>query len=155
MKTQWIGMLLLVPLASTALADESIKIDRIKRDKEYLYVDDQWLKNNPCITVTFRVSADMPSANLTAKAYFFDADKKLLKTLTEYTSWSTGKGDLVRLPQDLKGGEANEIYFGMPMKMENDWHRVVVVLAINGKPDSILTEIYPDDNLSDYPVPAK
>ncbi|MCP5539820.1 MAG: hypothetical protein H7A52_06695 [Akkermansiaceae bacterium] len=132
-----------------------MKIDRIKRDKEYLYVERQWIEDSPCITVVFRCKEDVESEKISYRAFFFDKDKKQIFELKEYTSWSTGAGDLKRLPFQIKGGDATEIYFGIPERLKNDWHRVVVVLEIKGNAESRVMEIYPTDKMSDYPVPVK
>lgn len=73
----------------------------------------------------------------------------------EYTSWSIGNGDLIRLPHNLEGRDAYEVNFGIPKRFENDWHRVVIAIQENGNIPTRAIEIYPSDVIGDYPVPLK
>lgn len=64
MKTSIFVLFSLSIFCSSAIAQEELKIDRIKRDKEYLYVERQWIEDSPCITVVFRCKEDVESEKI-------------------------------------------------------------------------------------------
>ena len=119
MKNALRGLLLSIAIASTALADTSYTILGISeaRGDEQILVERAWRKDSPKrLLAKVRSSEDTPATKIVAKAYFYDANKKLVYTYTKpCLRWmSTKKGfEEVGLPSILEKNDTVEIYFAM------------------------------------------
>jgi hypothetical protein len=119
MKNTLRGLLLLIDTASAALADTTYTILGIAdaRGDEQILVERAWRKDAPKrILAKVRASEDTPATKIVAKAYFYDANKKLIYTYPKpCLRWmSTKKGvEEVGLPSILEKNDTVEIYFAL------------------------------------------
>lgn len=110
--------LLLVLLISSAAAEEvtySILSITEPRGEEWIMVDKAWRKDCPRrLEVKVRASEDTPSSKIVSKAYFYDANKKLIHTYAvSCPRWmATKRGyESVGLPDLLEKNKVVELWF--------------------------------------------
>lgn len=120
MKNLLLGFLFALVTASGALtAEVSYTILGISetRGDEQILVDRAWRKDSPKrLQVKLRASEDTPAGKVIAKAYFYDANKKLIHTYAKpCLRWmNTKRGfEEVGLPPVLKKNDVVEIYFAL------------------------------------------
>lgn len=110
-------LLLVMLVTSAAAADVTYSILSITepRGDEWIMVDKVWRKDSPRrLEVKVRASEDTPSSQLVGKAYFYDADKKLIHTYAApCPRWMrTKRGyESVGLPDVLEKNKVIELWF--------------------------------------------
>jgi len=112
-------LLSLITLSAVFAADTNYTILGISetRGDEQILVERAWRKDSPKrLEIKVRSSEDISAEKVVAKAYFYDADKKLIYTHAKPNlRWmSTKKGfEEVGLPSVLKKNDVVKIYFAL------------------------------------------
>lgn len=120
MKNHFIGFLLLI---ATTLASSASNVEFAilgiaeTRGGEQILVGRSWREDSPRrIEARLRATEDIPAGKVVAKAYFYDADKKLIHTYDKpCMRWmKTSKGfEEIGLPPVLKKHETIRVYFAL------------------------------------------
>ncbi len=140
---------------TAARAESKFLIDLITPTKKYLFVDKAWQETADCVEAKVVLSDTVPSNEVTAKAYFYGADGKLLHTEKEPTPQGDHNGGMLKTPPKYEHGKKYSFCFGVPAAINSGagkWKRVVVVV---GKPGDYAFKIYPKDDLGKFQFPEK
>jgi hypothetical protein len=153
-------LLILCLLAATAsAADVTYTILTISetRADEYILVDKAWRKDTPKrLSVKLRASEEVSAATVVAKAYFYDADKKLIHTYAFPNKvWmNTKKGfEEVGLPPVLKKSDVNEVYFALTPELLKKNPKTTLIVF--GDKSSVTVKSRNEVDLMDFPFPEK
>lgn len=141
--------------ATTVRAESKFLIDLITPTKKYLFVDKSWQPTADCVEAKVVLSTTMPSNEITAKAYFYGSDGKLLHTEKEPTPQGDNNGGMLKTPPQYEHGKKYSFCFGVPSAINSGagkWKRVVVVV---GKAGDFAYKIYPKDDIAKFEFPEK
>ncbi|CAN5468541.1 hypothetical protein BH09VER1_BH09VER1_26230 [soil metagenome] len=149
--------LITATLAATLQAgDYSINISGKTTSPEAIRVGKNWRTDlRSRYKITMRSSKDVTKSDLFFRAYFFDADGKIISTLNEpnpiWTSTKTGTGEL-GMPDKMVTGQLATAYIAIPPEVEH----AKALLVIFGSGDDLSYDIHPNTKkIEDLNFPEK
>lgn len=102
-----------------------------KNNPSRIYAPSDFLR---CLEVKVEVKDDIPSKNVNAKAYFFDAKDNLLKALdTPSISGSRRTLSHYKMPTFFRKGQTDRFFFEIPAEVQNQKWKAVVVFGDSGE----------------------
>ena len=140
-------------------ASTRVQIHPLKEitDQGLIKVDSQWIKNPTRLKATVQTPSITASANILAKAYFFDANKVLVASYDAPCAiWkgnASGTHEDTGLPAVLAQGKRVDIYFAITPDMEaKRWKTALVVF---GDKSSVTVRMKPEGDMNAFDFPEK
>lgn len=150
-----LGLLVCLSFFTARADDFSARVSKFTT-REALKVGNAWRTDIPdCLKVTLRSSREIPGKDIYFKAYFYDADGKLLRAQTGPNALWTGtkKGTAeYTVPDAFKPGQLEAVYLALP----EDVKKMKTVIVIFGQGDDLTCEVYPNSKKAeDFDFPEK
>lgn len=152
------ALFLLTAMISTALGGTGTFSAQVSKTSstDLINVDGTWRKDLPNrLKVSLRSSRELPGRDLFLKAYFFDADGKLLREQKGPSPIWTGtkKGiEEVTFPEVLKPGQLETVFVALPDSVK----KMKTVIVVFGQGDDLSCDVYPNSKkVEDFAFPEK
>ena len=123
----------------------------------WIAVDRKWRQDCPKrLEVKLHVNNDVPSKDLIIKAYFYDANKKLVHTYAKPCKiWEKGDDnyEMIGLPEVLKKNSITEVYFAITPELYKKFPKAVLIVF--GDNSTLVVKAKNELNPMDYEFPEK
>ena len=139
----------------SAQAEAPYQVDLVSTGRAYLWVDKSWNSSAECIEVKVSTTVNEPARDIALKAYFYDADGKILHSEDKPSLVADNNGGTIPPVVAYAKGKRYPFFFGIPSAIQagnSKWKRVVVVF---GKGADVSAKVYPKDDLAKFSFPEK